>query len=150
RDMAWVNGWNSQMTRMFGVSRLSLVDVRPRDAYNLGHVPFALSVPADVFRSHFDNADKLAEVLGAAGVNATEEAVIVSDGGLNPAAALAFLTLERLGHKKVSILIDSVDEWGLRGLPLTKDATIVGPKKSPKDLAVPATVYRTALRSNVL
>jgi 3-mercaptopyruvate sulfurtransferase SseA len=55
-----------------------------------------------------------------------------------------------LGHKRVSILMDSVDEWGLRGLPLTKDATIVGAKKTPKDLAVPATVYRSALRPGVL
>jgi 3-mercaptopyruvate sulfurtransferase SseA len=150
RDMAWVNGWNNPMMRMYGVTQLSLVDVRTTDAYKLGHVPFALSVPADVFRSHFDNPDKLAEALSAAGVNSTEEAVIVSDGGLNPGSALAFLTLERLGHKKVSILMDSVDEWALRGLPLTKDATIVGPKETPKDLAVPATVYRTALRPGVL
>lgn len=150
RDMAWVNGWNSQMPRMYGVTQFSLVDVRTTEAYNLGHVPFALSVPADVFRSHFDSPDKLAEALGAAGVNSTEEAVIVSDGGLSPGAALAFLALERLGHRKVSILMDSVDEWALRGLPLTKDATIVGPKKTPKDLAVPATVYRAALRPGVL
>lgn len=150
RDMAWVSGWSNPMTRMYGVTQFSLVDVRTPDAYKLGHVPFALSVPADVFKSHFDHPDKLAEVLTAAGVNSTDEAVIVSDGGLNPGAALAFVTLERLGHKKVSILMDSVDEWGLRGQPLTKDATIVGPKKSPKDLAVPATVYRTAPRSGVL
>jgi 3-mercaptopyruvate sulfurtransferase SseA len=150
RDMAWVNGWSNPMTRMYGVTQFNLVDVRTAEAYKLGHVPFALSVPADVLRSHFDNPDKLAEVLSAAGVNSTEEAVIVSDGGLNPGAALAFLTLERLGHKRVSILMDSVDEWGLRGLPLTKDATIVGAKKTPKDLAVPATVYRSALRPGVL
>lgn len=150
RDMTWLNGWNNPMMRMYGVTQLSIVDVRPAEAYRLGHVPFALNVPADVFRSHLRSPEKLAAALSAAGVNSAEEAVIVSEGGLNAGAALAFLALERLGQKKVSILMDSVDEWGLRGLPLAKEPTVVGPKKSPQDLAVPATVYRVAPRPGVL
>lgn len=150
RDPAWLNGWNNPMMRMYGVTNVSIVDVRPAEAFKLGHVPFALNVPADVFKAHLDNPEKLAGILTAAGVNSAEEAVIVSEKGLNEGAALAFVALERIGHKKVSVLMDSVDEWGLRGFPLTKEPTIVGPKKSPKDMAVPATVYRTSVRPGLL
>ncbi len=46
--------------------------------------------------------------------------------------------------------MDSVDEWGLRGLPLTKEATAVGPKKTPFDVSIPPTAYPTRLRPGVL
>ena len=51
----------------------------------------------------------------ASGVDAAYEAVIVSDGGLNADSALAFLMLEKMGQKKVSVLSDSVDDWGFAG-----------------------------------
>lgn len=74
----------------------------------------------------------------------------MSDGGLNPRSALAFLVLERLGQKKVSILMDSVDEWGLAGLPLAKEPTEVGPKKSRFDLTIGPTAYRANTRPGVV
>jgi thiosulfate/3-mercaptopyruvate sulfurtransferase len=150
RDANWLNGWGGPMVRFYGVSNLSVIDVRPAASYQLGHVPFALNVPAEVFRNTLSNPAKLAEILGPAGVNAAHEAVIVSDGGLNPSSALAFLMLEQLGQNKVSVLMDSVDEWGLRGFPLTKDPTVVGPRKTPKDIAVPATNYPPKLRPGIV
>ncbi len=150
RDAAWLAGWGSPMMRSFGMARISIVDVRPADAYALGHVPFALNIPADVFRRHLADPSGLAALLGPAGVNASHEAVVVSDGGLNPASALAFLALERLGQRNISILTDSVDEWGLRGHPLTKQATVVGPRRSPQELAVPATTYPAKVRAGMV
>ena len=150
RDKQWLNGWNGPMQRMFDVSKLSVIDVRPADAYKLGHVPFALSIPADVFRNHLAQPAKLAEFLGAAGVDSTHEAVIVSDKGLTPSAALTYLMLEKLGQKKISLLTDSIDDWGLGGLPLTKEPTVVGARKSPQEMAVPATSYPARLRAGVL
>lgn len=87
---------------------------------------------------------------GAAGVNAAFEAVIVSDGGLNTSPALAFLMLEKLGQKKISVLAEGMDDWGLGGFTLTKEATIVGPRKSPQDLALPATTYTANVRPGIL
>jgi 3-mercaptopyruvate sulfurtransferase SseA len=150
REKQWLNGWGGQMMRMFGVAKLSVVDVRSAESFKLGHVPFALNIPADVFRSHLANPAKLAEILGAAGVDAAHEAVIVSEGGLNANSALAFLMLEKLGQRKVSVLTDSVDDWGLGGLPLTKDATVVGPRKSAQDMAIPPTVYPVSVRKEVI
>ena len=120
------------------------------EAYQLGHVPFAVNILADVFKRNLASPAKLADVLRAAGVDAAYETVIVSDGGLNASSAMAFLMLEKLGQKKVSILTDSVDDWGLGGLSLTKEATTVGPRKSPKDLAVPATTYPANVRPGIV
>jgi 3-mercaptopyruvate sulfurtransferase SseA len=138
------------MLRNFGVSKLNVVDVRSAESYKQGHVPYAVNVAADVFKRHLAAPGKLADVLGAAGVDAAFETVIISDGGLNPNSALAFLLLEKLGQKKVSILMDSVDDWGLGGFTLTKEATTVGPRKSPQDLAIPATTYPANVRPGIV
>ena len=149
RDKLWLSGWGSQMMRMFGVARLSVVDVRQAAAFRQSHVPFSISVPAEVFRRHLGSPAKLAEALGAAGVDAAHEAVIVSDGGLNPDSALAFLMLERLGQARVSVLSESVDDWGFAGLPLTKEADAADPKKTPPGLAPAPRAYPASLRQGI-
>ena len=150
REMEWVSGWNNPMMRTFGVAQMNIIDIRSADAYSQGHVPYALSIPADVFRSRISDPARLAESLGQAGVNPADEAVIVSNGKLNERSALAYLVLDALGHKRVSVLMGSVDDWGLKGLPITKDATIVGRPKSPRDAAVPPVTYVPSPREGVL
>ena len=150
REKSWLNGWGRPMLRAFGVTKLNVVDVRSAEAYQLGHVPFAVNIPAEVFKRHLANPAKLADVLSAAGVNPAYEAVIISDGGVNAGSAMAYLMLDKLGQKKVSLLSDSVDGWGLAGFTLTKEATTIGPAKSPKDLAIPATTYPANIRTGVV
>jgi len=145
RGMHWLQGWNGGMLRAFGLAQLSLIDVRDPNAYGQGHLPYALNLPAEIFKAHLQQPAQLAQLaslLGAAGVNDSHEAVVVSDGGLNPRAALAFLALERLGQKRVSLLMESTDDWGLAGFPLVKQPTTVGPRQSPQDMAVPVASYR--------
>jgi thiosulfate/3-mercaptopyruvate sulfurtransferase len=150
REAAWLNGWNGPMLRAFGVAQLNIVDVRAADKYALGHLPFALNIPADTFRSHLGRPEDLAKLLGPAGVASAHEVVLMAESGLTPGAALAFLAFEQLGQQKVSVLMDSVDEWGLRGFGLTKEATLVGLAKAPKEIAVPAASYAAQLRPQVL
>jgi 3-mercaptopyruvate sulfurtransferase SseA len=135
---------------MYGVAQVSVLDVRPADAFNQGHVPFALNIPAEVFRSHIANPDKLAEILGPAGVNVSHEAVVISDAGLTKESALAFVMLERLGQKKVSVLMDSLEKWAQPGFAVTKEATLVGPKKAPQDLSILPTTYPVNPRKDVI
>jgi len=141
RRAAWLEAWASPMLRMFGMSSISVVDVRPPEAYRLGHVPYALSLPAATFRAHVNQPDRLAELLGAAGVNMEHEAVVVGDRGLTPDVALAGWMLERLGQKKVAVLAEGFDEWALGGMSVAKEPTVVGAPRSPQDRAVPATAY---------
>ena len=136
--------------RSFGVAKVSVVDVRPAASFKQSHVPFAINVPADVFRRNLATPAKLAEVLGSAGVDVAHEAVIVSAGGLNPDSALAFLLLERLGQKRVSILSDSVDDWGFAGFPLNKETDAADPKKAPQSLFTAPRAYPVHLRPGIV
>jgi thiosulfate/3-mercaptopyruvate sulfurtransferase len=141
RQAGWLRFWGGQQVRMFGGARVSIVDVRPADAFLKGHVPFALNIPAEVFQANLRTPEKLAAILGPAGVDASHEAVVISGAGLNKDAALAFLMLEKLRQQKVSVLMDSMEQWAPRGLAVTRDATVVGPKKSPHDVSIPPTQY---------
>ncbi len=150
RETNWLKTWSGKMMRTYDVSRVSVIDVRPAVVFKQGHMPYALNIPADVFKSHLRNPEKLAEILGQAGVNTSHEAVVISDAGLNSNSAIAFFMLENLGQKRVSVFMDSIDKWLESGLELTKDATAVGPKKGPGDLSIPPTTYPVAARKNTL
>jgi len=150
REKTWLNGWGNPMLRSFGVAKLSVVDVRPATAFKQSHVPFAINIPADVFKRHLATPAKLTEILGAAGVDAAYEAVIVSDGGLNPDSAVAFLLLEKLGQKKVSVLADSLDDWGFAGFPLDKEADTADPREAAPGRVSAPTIYPVNLRPGIV
>ncbi len=141
RRAPWLASWGGAMMRMAGLSGLSVVDLRPAQAYAAGHVPFALSIPAEAFRAHARTPAKLAELLGTAGVDPRHEAVLVAEGGLSPDTALAIWLLEQAGQHKVSLLLDSVDDWALAGFAVAKAPTVVGPRQTAQDLVVPAVSY---------
>ena len=151
REKTWLSGWNGQMLRAFGVSKVSVVDVRPAEAFRQSHLPFAVNVPAEHFRNNLASPAKLAEVLGAAGVDMTHEAVIVSDKGLNPDSALAYLMLEKIGQKRVSVLSESVDDWAFAGLPVDKAADEADPKKmAARRMFIAPRAYPAALRPGIV
>jgi 3-mercaptopyruvate sulfurtransferase SseA len=149
RDAAWLNSWNARMIRMYGVGKITILDVRAPEAYAQGHVPYAVNVPAGEFRKAFAEPQKLAALLGPAGVDPDHEAVIVSRGGLDPEAALAYVALEQLGQRKVSVLMESTDDFALRGFPIAKEPTTVGMPKSPQELAVRPAVYTASPRAGI-
>jgi 3-mercaptopyruvate sulfurtransferase SseA len=150
RETRWLQTWGGKMMRMYGVAQVSIVDVRPADAFNQGHLPFALNIPADVFSSNVTNPNKLAEILGPAGVNASHEAVVISGAGLTKDVALAFVMLEKLGQKKVSVFMDSLEKSARSGFAPTKDTTAVGSKKGPQDLSIPPRKYSGNFRKDVI
>jgi 3-mercaptopyruvate sulfurtransferase SseA len=149
RETKWLQGWGGQMVRTYVGTKVSIVDVRPADAFAEGHVPYAVNIPVEVFRDNLGNPAKLAGLIGAAGVNASHEAVIVSGAGLTKEAALAFVALEKLGQKRLSVLMDSPAQWTQQGFS-TKVPTIVGPPKTPKDFAVPPATYAAPVREDVI
>jgi thiosulfate/3-mercaptopyruvate sulfurtransferase len=150
REASWLKGWSSAMVRMFDVSKVSVVDVRAPEAYQLGHLPFALNVPADRIDRHLREPAQLAELLGRAGIDPSHEAVVVSEGGLDERAALAFLALHASGQQRVSILMPSTERWAELGHEVTRTPTAVGPKKSPMDPSIVPVAYASAARANVM
>jgi hypothetical protein len=84
-----------------------------------------------------------------AGVNASHEAVIISGAGLTEESALAFLMLEKLGQKKVSLFMDSMEKWVQLGFTIAKD-TFDGSQKVSGDLPIPPTNYPMNLRKDLI
>jgi 3-mercaptopyruvate sulfurtransferase SseA len=150
RETKWLQFWGGQMLRMYGASQVSIVDVRPPGEFKQGHVPFALSIPADMFKSNITNPGKLADILGSAGVNTSHEAVVISGAGLTKESALAFVLLEDLGQKKVSVFVDSLGKCAQLGFALTKDTIVATPPKDPRDVSMPLTNYSGNLRKDVV
>jgi thiosulfate/3-mercaptopyruvate sulfurtransferase len=151
RDMQWVNGWTNRTVRSYGISQVSVIDLRAAEQYGKSHVPYALNVPAALFRQHLDQPAALAPLLSAAGVNPREEAVLVGDGGrLGPDVALAFLALHQLGQARVSLLSGSAEDWGLAGLPVATQPTVVGARRTPDDLVVRPVPYAAEPRSGAV
>jgi 3-mercaptopyruvate sulfurtransferase SseA len=150
REASWLQFRTGKMMRAFLDTHVSIVDVRNSGEFNQGHVPFALNIPAEVFKSNIVNPDRLAGILGPAGVNASHEAVVISGAGLTRDAALAFVLLEKLGQKKVSVFTDSAEKCAQLGFVATKEPTVVGPKKDPQDLSIPPTTYPVNLRKDVV
>lgn len=150
RESQWLQFWGGQMARMYGISNVTLVDVRPAVEFNQGHFPFAINIPAEVFKSHINNPDKLIEILGPAGVNSSNEAVLISGNGISQDAALAFLMMEKLGQIKTSVFLDSHEKWVELGFKLTKDATIVSAQKIPNVLSILPTDYSGNIQGDVI
>jgi thiosulfate/3-mercaptopyruvate sulfurtransferase len=148
RDTAWLKAWGGRMMRMYGLAKTSVIDIRTKEEFDDGHVPFAVNLPADVFRHHLANPEGLAAVLGAAGVEASHEAVVVSGAGLTNEAALAFAVLEKIGQKRVSLYVDALAEAAKSGF-LTKEPTAVGPPKGAGDIAILPSTYAVELRTGV-
>jgi len=141
RSAAWLRSAANPMMRRYVAPKVSIIDIRAPEVFAQGHAPFSLNVPADVFRSNLATPAKLAASLGAAGVDVTHEAVVVSGAGLTKESALAFAMLEQLGQQRVSILLDSTGRWAASGLAATKEPTVVGPRKGRGDLSIPPTEY---------
>jgi len=150
RETQWLQFWGGQMARMYGISNVTLVDVRPAVEFNEGHLPFAVNIPADVFKSNITNPGKLTEILGQAGVNSSYEAVVISGNGISQDAALAFLMLEKLGQIKTSVFLDSHEKWIELGFKLTKDSTIVSAQKIPDVSSILPTDYSGNFQGDVI
>ncbi|MDP1899970.1 MAG: rhodanese-like domain-containing protein [Rubrivivax sp.] len=150
RDTPWLKAWGSPMLRAFGLSQVSIVDVRAADVFNLGHVPLAVNIPAQSFKSHLRNPEALAALLGQAGVDRSHEAVVVSDGGLNESSALALLMLESLGQHKVSVFMDSIERWTELGHEVARPAASAAPGKPPERSSTRALPYAANRRADML
>jgi len=129
RSASWLASWTHPMARMYGISRLNIVDVRSAEAFAAGHIPAARNVPAPEFAAALTSPGALRARLEAEGLQTAFETVIVSERGLDKASALAFLALQSLGLPQVSVLMTGTDEWTLRGHPWTKQATAAKPTR---------------------
>jgi len=150
RETNWLKTWGGKIMRVYGVSQVSIVDVRTSEEFSEGHLPFALNIPTDLFKSNITNPGRLSEILGRSGINASDEAVVISGSGLTKESALAFVMLEKVGQKKVSIFMDSKDKWAELGFTVIKDTASGDLKKVGNDLSITPTTYPVNLHKDVM
>lgn len=107
-----------------GSPELLILDARPAEDYATGHLPEAVSFPAE---RTFDPDDdyKLPTVqemetrFGLAGIDETRTVVIYDDGEVK-AAARVLWALQVHGHSRVVVLEGGSDAWQLRGWELVR------------------------------
>ena len=138
RDTAWLKAWGSPMLKAFGLSQLSIIDVRPAEVFKLGHVPLAVNLPAQLFIDQRQNPQALLALLGQAGVDPSHEVVVVSEGGITAQAALAHLVLEGLGQRQVSIFMDSIERWAELGHEVARPAPAAAASMPPEPSTTPS------------
>lgn len=132
RDTAWLATWAGPMLRGFGLSKVTVVDVRPAAAYAQGHVPQALNLPLETLRSLAQEPAALAARLAQAGLDPTHEAVVMSElGGVDGDAALAALLLEAAGQARVSVYAGTVERWLDAGRTLARPQAAAATAQAP-------------------
>ena len=115
--------------------QLSDVDFGAR-AYAEGHLPgaFFLHLDRDLSspmtgcngRHPWPEAQRLASILGDAGVSAATQVVVYDDAGGMIAARLWYL-LRWLGHENVAVLDGGIGQWVKEGRPLSTDLPVSAP-----------------------
>src|SRR5688572_2872187 len=97
-------------------SKLRILDVRPADKYQQGHIPGAINVIAGQLDQKVGEvqdvapAEKIAEIFGNLGVG-NEHKVIIYDDGRTLAAGRVFWVLDYYSHPAVAILNGGLPKW---------------------------------------
>jgi thiosulfate/3-mercaptopyruvate sulfurtransferase len=136
-------GWLSQH---LDAPDLRLLDVRPREEYDDGHIPGAISAPIAMFKTSRDGvpamvipAEEAEELLGRLGIS-NDSTVMIYERSLGQDSTRLFWTLEYFGHEDVRVLDGGFASWEQQGLPVTHDEPGVQPvryqvKHHPERLA---------------
>jgi 3-mercaptopyruvate sulfurtransferase SseA len=119
------------------LKKVVLIDARPQDAYDKGHVEGALSLdPLKAeFRTGSDDEkpltlvdfEEIADILGKAGIRAKDHVVVYDKDGT--IAGYLLWLLEYAGVKDVSYLKDGIEGWHGAGYHVTDKATQVKAKQ---------------------
>lgn len=140
------------LENQLGQPGIVVVDVRPRQDYDAGHIPGAVHLGADDIidpSSHVEGEllpfETLAEMLGERGIDATARVVLYDDKGGFSAARL-FWMLEYFGHQHASILNGGLTKWRREGRALNRSM----PKPRPATFALTLTDRRLATADWIL
>ena len=103
-----------------------LVDARPVESYNNGHISRSVNIPrSNTFvpnkeSSMVGSAKHIADLFGSNGIDENHH-VVVYDEGRQHAASRIFWTLEYYGHPNVSVLDGGFQKWITEGRESVKE-----------------------------
>ena len=124
----------AQLAANLNDSKLRILDVRPADKYQQGHIPGAINVIAGQLDQKVGEvqdvapAEKIAEIFGNLGVG-NEHKVIIYDDGRTLTAGRVFWILDYYGHPAVAILNGGFPKWTAENRAVTKQASKLEPAK---------------------
>jgi thiosulfate/3-mercaptopyruvate sulfurtransferase len=108
-----------------------LLDVRPVQEYQQGHLPGAINLPAaalddlDANRQGFPlPPDRAQDLFRRAGINGSSRVVLYDDEG-NRLAARAFYVLEFFGQPHTQVLNGGIKNWQSQGRPISTETPSV-------------------------
>jgi len=150
REPKWVFYWGVQAPPLVNDTAIRVVDVRPTEAYDQGHIPYSFNLPLeDVLADDcaIQPVEKIEEMLGARGISRDCQVIVYDEGDCHDAAAL-FWILEYLGQSKVSILNGGFAAWQQKRYMVNNDPPIIDPSKSDWtfDIATRPTTYKSEIR----
>jgi thiosulfate/3-mercaptopyruvate sulfurtransferase len=107
---------------------VAVVDMRPLDAYNHGHIPGAFNLPwQNLAQPSSDESQigpwqiQMMDQIGAVGISPGNMVVSYDDAG-NLLAARMRWVLKYLGHEQVAVLDGGLPAWTQLGEPVTTEA----------------------------
>jgi thiosulfate/3-mercaptopyruvate sulfurtransferase len=113
--------------------------------YRMGHIPGARAIAyseytttRDSIRTELPAPDDLQRLFERLGVSDNSHVVVYASGnGMAPMASRLFLTLDYLGHPKVSLLNGGLARWQAEHRPVSSENPTVSPGRlTPKPRAV--------------
>jgi thiosulfate/3-mercaptopyruvate sulfurtransferase len=109
---------------------VTIVDMRPAQAYSQGHIPGALSVPYTLLvQSNSDESQiapwetNVTDQLGNVGIEPSQRVVSYDDSGNLYAARMRWV-LKYFGHPDAAVLDGGLPAWTQLGEPITSEPTI--------------------------
>jgi len=132
KETKWVFYWGVQAPPIMNETKIRIVDVRPVNAYNEGHIPFSFNLPIDNFLSGegaIQPVDRIEALLGAGGIS-RDCSVVVYDEGDGHDAALLFWILEFLGQREAGVLNGGFAAWKQSKYMVNSDPAIIDAGKS--------------------
>lgn len=109
---------------------IAIVDMRPLDAYNQGHIPGALNLPwQKLAQPNTDESQigpwqtQMMDQIGNAGISPADMVVSYDDAGNLYAARMRWV-LKYLGHEHAAVLDGGLPAWTQLGEPVTIEAAV--------------------------
>ncbi len=141
RDAEWVRWFAGERIQyLVRDTRVRAVDVRSREDYTKGHIPYAVSLPVDELIETCNDLKDWEEVFGQNGISNHTELVLY-DHRYNLTSSLLLWILEYFGHKKVSVLHGGFSGWTEKGYTVSTQPPILEKPRHKFDVAIAPTSY---------
>ena len=114
------------LSQQLNTENLVIIDVRPKEDYDLEHIPGAVNFPEALTYRNKDEGGTIAEpdviqsLIRELGIDTHHQVVIYDDGKLFKSSRV-FWTLEVYGFKQVKVLDGGMVAWKKLNLPLTDE-----------------------------